>query len=129
MSGGGVDVAWDAVGGEAFDQVRRCMAWDGRLLIVGFELAGLAGRRRRTSALLEGTTPTSGSDWGASRVMRGSRESRGHGMMDRYWQLALDGAAAPPVGVGLRPFEEAAAASPGAGLRTVGLTGKALVTI
>ena len=41
MSGGGVDVAWDAVGGDAFHQVRRCMAWDGRLLIVGF-VGGIA---------------------------------------------------------------------------------------
>lgn len=34
--GAGVDVAWDAVGGDTFDQVRRVVAWDGRLLVVGF---------------------------------------------------------------------------------------------
>ncbi len=32
----GVDVCYEAVGGDTFDQVRRCMAWDGRLLVIGF---------------------------------------------------------------------------------------------
>ncbi len=40
VSGGGVDVAYDPVGGETTHQVRRCMAWDGRLLIIGF-VAGI----------------------------------------------------------------------------------------
>ena len=40
VSGGGVDVAYDPVGGDATHQVRRCMAWDGRLLIIGF-VAGI----------------------------------------------------------------------------------------
>ncbi len=34
--GRGVDVCYEAVGGDTFDQVRRCMAWDGRLLVIGF---------------------------------------------------------------------------------------------
>ncbi|MDH3997414.1 MAG: NADPH:quinone oxidoreductase family protein [Desulfuromonadales bacterium] len=32
----GVDVVFDPVGGEAFDQCSRSMAWNGRLLVVGF---------------------------------------------------------------------------------------------
>jgi NADPH2:quinone reductase len=32
----GVDVAYDPVGGEHFESVRRLLAWEGRLLIVGF---------------------------------------------------------------------------------------------
>ena len=40
LSGGGVDVAYDPVGGDTTHQVRRCMAWDGRLLIIGF-VAGI----------------------------------------------------------------------------------------
>lgn len=35
-AGRGVDVAFDPVGGEAFDAVSRSMAWEGRLLVVGF---------------------------------------------------------------------------------------------
>ncbi|MBE0693248.1 MAG: NADPH:quinone oxidoreductase family protein [Aquamicrobium sp.] len=34
--GKGVDVAFDPVGGEAFDALSRSMAWDGRLLVIGF---------------------------------------------------------------------------------------------
>ncbi|WP_206453200.1 NADPH:quinone oxidoreductase family protein [Aurantimonas marina] len=32
----GVDVAFDPVGGEAFEAVSRSMAWNGRLLVIGF---------------------------------------------------------------------------------------------
>ena len=34
--GKGVDVLYDPVGGELFDQCMRCMAWNGRLLVIGF---------------------------------------------------------------------------------------------
>ncbi len=34
--GKGVDVAFDPVGGEPFDVLSRSMAWDGRLLVIGF---------------------------------------------------------------------------------------------
>ncbi|MEO4001654.1 NADPH:quinone oxidoreductase family protein [Mesorhizobium sp. CAU 1732] len=34
--GAGVDVAFDPVGGEAFDALSRSMGWGGRLLVVGF---------------------------------------------------------------------------------------------
>jgi len=40
LSDGGVDVAYDPVGGDTTHKVRRCMAWDGRLLIIGF-VAGI----------------------------------------------------------------------------------------
>ena len=36
LSGGGVDVAYDPVGGDVFHKLRRCMGWDGRLLVIGF---------------------------------------------------------------------------------------------
>src|SRR5690606_24866647 len=34
--GAGADVCMDMIGGDAFDAMSRCMAWDGRLLVVGF---------------------------------------------------------------------------------------------
>lgn len=34
--GKGVDVAFDPVGGDAFDVLSRSMAWNGRLLVIGF---------------------------------------------------------------------------------------------
>jgi NADPH2:quinone reductase len=34
--GKGVDVAFDPIGGEMFDALARAMAWEGRLLVIGF---------------------------------------------------------------------------------------------
>lgn len=34
--GNGADIIYDAVGGDAFDEAVRCIAWYGRLLVVGF---------------------------------------------------------------------------------------------
>ena len=34
--GNGADIIYDAVGGDAFDEAIRCIAWYGRLLVVGF---------------------------------------------------------------------------------------------
>jgi NADPH2:quinone reductase len=34
--GAGADIIYDAVGGDAFDESVRCIAWYGRLLVVGF---------------------------------------------------------------------------------------------
>lgn len=36
LSGGGVDVCYEVVGGDTFHHARRCMGWNGRLLIIGF---------------------------------------------------------------------------------------------
>jgi NADPH2:quinone reductase len=35
-NGRGVDVVYDPVGGDVFDGSTRCLAWEGRLLVVGF---------------------------------------------------------------------------------------------
>ena len=34
--GHGVDVVYDPVGGDVFDGSRRCVAWDARILVIGF---------------------------------------------------------------------------------------------
>ncbi|HEX2173863.1 MAG TPA: NADPH:quinone oxidoreductase family protein, partial [Dehalococcoidia bacterium] len=34
--GRGADVIYDPVGGEIFDRSRRCIAWEGRLIVIGF---------------------------------------------------------------------------------------------
>ena len=34
--GKGADVIYDPVGGDVFDESVRCIAWNGRLLIIGF---------------------------------------------------------------------------------------------
>ncbi|HYD10535.1 MAG TPA: NADPH:quinone oxidoreductase family protein [Acidimicrobiales bacterium] len=65
-SGGGVDVAYDPVGGDTFHQVRRCMAWGGRLLIIGF-VAGIPDAPM--NHVLLKSYDIVGVHWGAS-VMR-----------------------------------------------------------
>lgn len=52
-TGGGVDVVFDPVGGELFDQAARCLNWNGRLLVVGFA-SGSIGRLPANLALLKG---------------------------------------------------------------------------
>jgi NADPH2:quinone reductase len=36
ITGGGADVIFDPVGGDVFDESTRCIAFDGRLLVIGF---------------------------------------------------------------------------------------------
>ena len=59
----GVDVAYDPVGGDMFQKVRRCMAWDGRLLVIGF-VAGIP--EIATNHVLLKNYSVVGVHWGAS---------------------------------------------------------------
>ncbi|MEH6718519.1 MAG: NADPH:quinone oxidoreductase family protein [Aurantimonas endophytica] len=61
--GKGVDVAFDPVGGEAFDAVARSMAWNGRLLVVGFA-SGTIPKLPVNLALVKGFSAV-GVFWGA----------------------------------------------------------------
>lgn len=51
--GRGVDVVYDSVCGDVFDQSLRCMAWHGRLLVVGFT-SGRIPTLRANYALIKG---------------------------------------------------------------------------
>jgi len=51
--GDGANVIYDPVGGEAFDLATRCIAWNGRLLVVGFA-SGTIPQYRVNLALLKG---------------------------------------------------------------------------
>ncbi len=62
--GQGVDVCLDPVGGDVFDQSRRCMAWDGRLLVVGFTSGRIADAP--TNHILLKNYSVVGVHWGAS---------------------------------------------------------------
>jgi NADPH2:quinone reductase len=61
--GNGADVIYDAVGGDAFDQSLRCIAWDGRLLVVGFA-SGRIPEAPANLALIKGCSIV-GVFWGA----------------------------------------------------------------
>ncbi len=61
--GKGVDVAFDPVGGEAFDGLARAMAWQGRLLVIGFA-SGVIPALPANLALVKGFSLV-GVFWGA----------------------------------------------------------------
>jgi NADPH2:quinone reductase len=52
-SGSGVDVIFDPVGGDLFDQSTRCINWNGRILVVGFA-SGIIPKYPINLALLKG---------------------------------------------------------------------------
>lgn len=61
--GKGVDVAFDPVGGEPFDALSRSMAWEGRLLVIGFA-SGTIPRLPVNLTLVKGYSVV-GVFWGA----------------------------------------------------------------
>ncbi|MEZ5244688.1 MAG: NADPH:quinone oxidoreductase family protein [Acidimicrobiales bacterium] len=91
MSGGGVDVCFDAVGGDAYQKARRCMAWDGRLLIIGF-VGGIADAP--TNHILLKNYSVVGVHWGASLMRDPDAVGR---QMAAVMALAASGRVAPPL--------------------------------
>ncbi len=84
LTGGrGVDVAYDPVGGDTMHQVRRCMAWDGRLLVIGF-VAGIPDLP--ANHILLKNYSVVGVHWGASI-------GRDPGSLDRQIRAVLELAA------------------------------------
>ncbi|MEO8695202.1 MAG: NADPH:quinone oxidoreductase family protein [Acidimicrobiales bacterium] len=71
--GHGVDVCYDPVGGDVFRKSQRCMAWDGRLLIIGF-VGGIADAP--TNHILLKNYSVVGVHWGASLARDPSRLPR-----------------------------------------------------
>ncbi|HVW27651.1 MAG TPA: NADPH:quinone oxidoreductase family protein [Polyangiaceae bacterium] len=61
--GAGADVIYDAVGGDLFEQSLRSIAWDGRLLVVGFA-SGVIPQAKANLVLLKGSAIV-GVFWGA----------------------------------------------------------------
>ena len=54
-NGNGADVIYDPVGGDLFDQSCRCIAWNGRLLVIGFA-SGRIPEHKANLALLKGSS-------------------------------------------------------------------------
>jgi NADPH2:quinone reductase len=102
-TGGGVDVAYDPVGGSTFQQVRRCMNWDGRLLVIGF-VDSIADAP--TNHILLKNYSVVGVHWGASL-------GRDPASLDRQMNAVLGLAAAGRIDPPLFPpydFDDAAQA-------------------
>lgn len=61
--GRGADVIYDSVGGEVFDRSLKCIAWNGRLLVIGF--AGGTIPQVRANRILLKNIAVVGLHWGA----------------------------------------------------------------
>ena len=90
--GRGVDVCLDPVGGDVFDRSRRCMAWNGRLLVVGFTSGRIADAP--TNHILLKNYSVVGVHWGAlaNRDPEQSKQAR-----QTILSLLEDGRIDPPV--------------------------------
>ena len=92
ITGGGADVIYDPVGGDAFDESTRCIAFDGRLLVVGFA----SGRIPTVAAnipLIKGFSVI-----GVRAGEYGRRfPERGRENLDMVWTMAAEGRLRPRV--------------------------------
>jgi NADPH:quinone reductase len=93
LSGGGVDVVLDPVGGDRFTDSLRSLREDGRLIVVGF--TGGAIPEVRVNRLLLGNTEVVGAGWGAY-VMGKPQLNREIGAA--IMKMVADGVVAPVVG-------------------------------
>ncbi len=102
--GRGVDVVYEAVGGDVFQQVRRTVAWEGRLLVVGFT-SGTIPDAPMNHALLKNYSIV-GVHWGAwlARDPNNLRDN-----WARIIELTETGHIDPLIS-SVRPFDEAAQA-------------------
>jgi NADPH:quinone reductase len=87
--GRGVDVCYDPVGGDTFKMCQRCMAWDGRLLVIGF-VAGIP--QIATNHILLKNYSIIGVHWGASL---GKFPDSGPRQMNTLVQMATTGTIDP----------------------------------
>lgn len=100
-AGRGADVVYDSVGGDVFDRSRRCIAFEGRLLVVGFA----AGRIPEVPAnhLLLKNYSVVGLHWGLYRRHDPALLAQ---TQDALLELHRQGQVAPLVGAEL-PLEQA----------------------
>ena len=93
LTGGkGADVIYDSVGGDIFDQSLKCIAWNGRLLVVGFA-SGRIPEIKANRILLKNIAVT-GINWGGHTVKDPKRVPE---VMDALFELHAKGAIKPVV--------------------------------
>ncbi len=92
ITGGGADVIYDPVGGDIFDESVRCIAFDGRLLVVGFT----SGRIPTVSVNMPLIKGFSVMGVRAGEYGRQFPE-KGRENMDAVWRLAAEGRIRPRV--------------------------------
>ena len=104
LSGGGVDVTYDAVGGDYTEAALRAMAWDGRHLVVGFAAGPIP--KIPTNLVLLKSCQLVGVFWGAF-AMRAPHENRAH--VEQVFAWMREGRIRPHVDA-VFPFHKASEA-------------------
>ena len=105
--GRGADVIYDPVGGDIFDTSMRCIAWNGRLLVIGFASGRIA--EAKTNIILLKEISVVGVAWGAF-AQRDRAANRAY--FDDLFRWYEEGALKPRISRRL-PLEEAPAALAG----------------
>jgi NADPH2:quinone reductase len=122
LTGGrGADVIYDPVGGDVFDRSRRCIAFEGRLLVVGFA-AGRIPTIAANQVLLRNFSVV-GVYWGLYRRVMPAVVREAH---DALLELYREGSIAPLIHEVI-PFEAAAEGVDALASRQV--TGKIVVRV
>ena len=119
--GRGADVIYDPVGGDIFDASMRCIAWNGRLLVIGFASGRIA--EARTNIVLLKEMSVVGVAWGAF-AFRNSEANRAYFAELLRWYEAR--ALRPRISRRL-PLAEAPAALEA--FRTRSVVGKQVLTV
>ena len=101
LSGGGVNVIYDAVGGDATEAALRAMAWGGRHLVIGFASGSIP--KVPANLLLLKSCDLVGVFWGAF-AQRSPAENRAH--IDRLLAWLVEGRIHPHVDA-ILPFSRA----------------------
>ncbi len=92
ITGGGADVIVDPVGGDVFDESVRCIAFGGRLMVVGFT-SGRIAKIATNLPLIKGFSVI-----GVRAGEYGRRfPERGHENVEAIWRLAAEGQITPRV--------------------------------
>jgi NADPH:quinone reductase len=118
--GHGADVVYDPVGGDVFDRSRKCIAFEGRLVVVGFT----SGRIPEAPAnhVLVKNYSVVGLHWGLYRTHDPAIFGRVHEELTRLWQAgSID-----PLVSQVLPLEEAPRALAALGSRAT--VGKVVLT-
>jgi NADPH2:quinone reductase len=121
ISGGGVDVVLDPVGGDRFTDSLRSLREGGRLVVVGFSSGSIP--EIRVNRLLLNNTEVVGAGWGASVIGHPERTQR---IARAVGEMIAAGVVAPIVGARF-PLERAGEAL--ALLEDRGATGKVVLDV
>jgi NADPH2:quinone reductase len=118
--GRGADVIYDSVGGDVFDRSLKCIAWNGRLLVIGFA-SGRIPEVKANRILLKNIAVV-GLHWGAHAQHQPERIGE---VFARLFELQERGAIRPVI-FGSYPLEKVADALEALGSRRT--WGKVIVT-